>query len=258
MPVRLGGALLAEFVGTFAIVFVGLLAIAFSGGGNGGLLMIALAFGLTVAVMVTATIHTSGGHFNPAVTIGLAVTGKIKPGAAVAYIFIQLVAGVVGALAAHMLVGGGETGATVVFNGVNKFGHTIPVGTGEAVITAPVALLAEVIATFFLVFVIWGSVADPRARNTGGFAIGIAVVIDILCTGPISGASMNPARSFGPALAASLLGKTPNWQQHWVYWVGPIFGGLLAAILYHVVLWPRDSRRGLDPDAVDVPVTQRP
>ena len=98
MPVRLGAALLAEFVGSFALTLVGILAISFASA-NGGLLMVALAHGLILAVMVSATMHTSGGHFNPAVTLGFLVTGKIKPVAAIGYIVIQLIAGLAAALA---------------------------------------------------------------------------------------------------------------------------------------------------------------
>src|SRR4051794_38456477 len=122
MPVRLGGALIAEFIGTFALVFVGTLGIYFSGDGNGGLLMVALAFGLTIAVMVSATIHTSGGHFNPAVTIGLLATGKIKPGAAVAYIIMQLFAAAVGSLAVYAVMGGSTDAAAIVAKGVSDVG----------------------------------------------------------------------------------------------------------------------------------------
>lgn len=245
MPVRLGGALLAEFVGTFALCFVGIMAAVM--GGN--LLVIALAFGLTVAIMVTATIHTSGGHFNPAVTIGFLLTGKIKAPAAVAYILTQLVAAFVAGLMIYAI---SSPSAHVP----KPYGLTV---INPERVSVTVGLVAEILATFFLVFVIWGTAADPRARNTGGFAIGVAVVVDILAFGPITGASMNPARSFGPALAATVLDAgNAGWGHHWIYWVGPILGGVLAAFLYHLVLWPRDPRRGLDPDAVDVAVTQRP
>ena len=247
MPVRLGGALLAEFIGTFALVFIGTIAVAHAPPGLPGLLPVALAFGLTVAVIVSATIHTSGGHLNPAVTLGFLVTGKIKPVAAVSYIGTQLVAATLASLMVYWVAGG--TSYEII--GYTKY--------EPSRVSMMQALLAEILATFFLVFVIWGAVADPRARNTGGFAIGVAVVIDILAIGPITGASMNPARSFGPSLAATILrAEGANWGQQWLYWLGPIAGGLLAAVVYHVVLWPRDPQRGIDPAAVDVAVTQRP
>jgi aquaporin TIP len=258
MPVALGAALLAEFVGSFALTFVGIMAIhsapgwpaAMPGAGHLGLLMVALAHGLILSVMVSATMHTSGAHFNPAVTIGFLVTRKIKPVAAIGYIVIQLLGGVAAALAVYAVFGGGETGASIVKAG------TPDVGQGVATMTA---LLCEIIATFFLVFVIWGTAADPRARNIGGFGIGLVVAADILSVGPITGASMNPCRSFGPTLIGSLAsGGGALWAHHWIYWVGPIIGGVIAALVYHTILWPSDPARGIDPGAVDVPPTQRP
>lgn len=251
MPVRLGACLFAEFVGTFALCFVGIMAIHASGGpSGGGLVTVALAHGLILSVVVSATMQTSGGHLNPAVTLGFLLTGKIKPPAAIAYILIQLLAGTVASLAVYAMFGGGTPGQQVVFNGTPQ----INIGS----FNLSQALLAEIIATFFLTFVIWGSAADPRARNVGGFAIGLTVAADILAIGPITGASMNPARSFGPTLVASLLPNSHLWNTHWVYWVGPIVGACIAAITYHLVLWPRDPKRGIDVPAADVPVTQQP
>ena len=249
MPVPLGAALVAEFVGSFALTFVGIMAIHFSPAG-GGLLMVALAHGLILSVVVSATMQTSGGHLNPAVTLGFLITGKIKPVAAVGYIVIQLLAGVVAALTVYVTFGGGETGARVVFIGTPNVAPNFNVMT---------AVLLEIIATFFLTFVIWGSAADPRARNVGGFAIGLVVAADILAVGPLTGASMNPQRSFGPTLIGSLAeGGGALWANHWVYWVGPIIGACLAALVYKMILWPSDVSRGIDPGAVDVPATQRP
>jgi MIP family channel proteins len=252
MPVRLGAALVAEFVGSFALTFVGILAIhqAASIPAGGGLLAVALAHGLVVSVMVCATMPTSGGHINPAVTIGFLVTGKIKPVAAVGYIVLQLLGGIAAALAVYAIYGGGEAGAKIVYDG------TPAIATG---VSPMVALGCEIIASFFLVFVIWGSAADPRARNVGGFAIGLTVAMDILAIGPITGASMNPQRSFGPALIGSLWsGGSSLWSMHWIYWAGPIIGACLAAVVYQLALWPSDPKRGIDPGAVDVPATQRP
>src|SRR5688572_10461872 len=113
MPVRLGAALLAEFVGTFALCFVGMMAI----NSAVGLFGVALAHGLILSVMVSATMTTNGGHFNPAVTLGFMVTNKIKPVAGIGYIVIQLLAGLVAALAVYVVFGGGNTGALAVYNG---------------------------------------------------------------------------------------------------------------------------------------------
>jgi glycerol uptake facilitator-like aquaporin len=152
----------------------------------------------------------------------------------------------------YLISGADAAAALKVVHGTPEFKYMNPMA----------AMFAEFIGTFFLVFVIWGSVADPRSRNSAGFAIGLTIAADILCLGPLTGASMNPARSFGPTLVSRMLSTSPEgdlfWRHHWVYWVGPIAGGLLAAASYHLVLWPRDARRGIDPPAVDVPPTQRP
>jgi MIP family channel proteins len=198
--------------------------------------------------MVSATIQTSGGHLNPSITIGFMVTRKIKPAAGIAYIITQLIAAVLASFAVYLISGGDPAAAAKILQGTPEFSGS-----------AGLAVLAEIIATFFLAFVIWGSAADPRARNTGGFAIGMAVAADILAIGPITGASLNPSRSFGPTFVASLLqGGGSLWHHHWVYWVGPVVGSVLAATAYHVGLWPSDPKRGLDPAAVDVAKTLRP
>jgi len=251
MPIRLSAALIAEFVGTFALCFVGILAIHHSSQFSGGLLLVALAHGLTLATMISATLQTSGGHLNPAVTLGFIVTGKIKPAAGAAYILVQCLAGVIAGFAVYAIAGGGEAGARVVLGGT-------PTLAGKE-ISGAAALLAELIATFFLVFAVWGSAADPRARNVGGFAIGLTLTAGILAIGPITGGAINPARAFGPAVVASLAENgSIVWRGHWVYWVGPMVGGAMAALIYHLVLWPRDPARGFDAPAVDVPETQRP
>ena len=256
MQVRLGPALVAEFIGSFALTFVGIMAIFAANLGPADaspaakLLAIALAHGLVLAVMVTACMPTSGGHINPAITIGFLITGKIKPAAAIAYIVIQLAGGVVAALAVLALFGP-DGGHNVVVSGTPNLGKD-PAGTP---VRPVVAFLAEVIATFFLAFAVWGTAADPRARNVGGFAIGLTIAFDILAIGPLTGASMNPQRSFGPTLVA---GGSELWRNHWVYWAGPIAGAALASLIYHLVLWPRDRATGTEAPAMDVPPTQRP
>src|SRR5688572_17650890 len=147
MPVRLGAALVAEFVGTFALCCVGIMAIHFAGA-SGGIVAVALAHGIILATMVTAAMHTSGGHFNPAVTLGFIVTSKIKPVAGVGYIVVQLLAGIVAALAVYVMLGANEFAALVVTAGTPD---TAVVDSHH--ISNWVAVLAEIIATFFLVFV---------------------------------------------------------------------------------------------------------
>jgi MIP family channel proteins len=219
---------------------------------------VALAHGLILSVMVSATMQTSGGHLNPAVTISFLLTNKIKPVAAVAYVVIQLLGGVLAALAVYAIFGGGTGAVKVVAGGTPSIGFNPLTNLPYSQATA---LMCEIVATFFLVFVIWGTAADPRARNVGGFGIGLVVAADILSVGPVTGASMNPQRSLGPTLIATLAGEGTGpsmWSTHWIYWVGPIIGALLAAFVYHLVLWPSDPKRGIDPGAVDVPATQRP
>jgi aquaporin Z len=247
MPVRLGAALVAEFVGSFALTFIGIMAIHAS---QGNLLAVAVAHGLTLAIMVTAAMPTSGGHINPAITVGFLVTGKIKPVAGIAYIVLQLLGGIVAALAVYVIFGGGTEAAKIVAAGTPD----VAKGVG-----ARAAVLCEIIATFFLAFAVWGTAADPRNAKVGGFAIGLTIAADILAIGPLTGGSMNPQRSFGPTLIASF-GESGGvlWANHWIYWVGPIVGGAAAALIYNFALWPSDHERGIDPGARDVPPTQRP
>ena len=202
---------IAEFIGTFALCFVGILAIHH----NPGLLGVALAHGLTIAVMASAFGAISGGQFNPAVSVALFVAGKMDAMRAGAYIVTQLVA----ATAAGFLIMAvaGDGGRQIVSNGTPDLGATVTQSQG---------ILMEIVLTFFLVVVIFGTAVDSRAPKMGGLAIGLAVVMDILAGGPISGAAMNPARTFGPALASG------HWNNHLVYWIGPLVGGALAGLLY--------------------------
>lgn len=213
--------LAAEFVGTFAIVFFGAGSVCVSAlpGVNLGLFGIALAFGLIVAVMVSSTGHVSGAHFNPAVTFMCLATKRIGPPMALAYVAAQLAGAVVAAFALRQAFGE-ETWSKVNLG-----------ATGLAAGLSPTMGLAiEAILTFFLVIVIFGTAIDARGHKLGGIAIGGVVCVDILVGGPLTGASMNPARSFGPALAAG------HWQNHFIYWVGPCLGALLAAVVYERLL----------------------
>lgn len=199
---------IAEAIGTFALIFIGVGAIH----ANPGLLGVALAHGLTIAVMVSATMNISGGHLNPAVTLGALVGGKIDRTNAVRYWASQLI---------------GATAAAFVCLGL--FGRSVVVdGTPQlSGGTSPLAgIVIEAILTFFLVFVVYGTAIDERAPRIGGLAIGLTITLDILFGGPLTGAAMNPARTFGPALAASY------WNAHYVYWIGPMLGGAAAGWVY--------------------------
>jgi MIP family channel proteins len=206
----------AEFIGTFALIFIGVGAINNNSIAAGvGLLGIALAHGLTIGVMVSATGGISGGHLNPAVTFGLLVGGKISLMDAVAYWVAQLAGG---AAAGFLLVSiFGANGVAIVAAGTPDLGKDVAQGTG---------IIVEAVLTFFLVFVVYGSAVDVRAPKIGGLAIGATIALDILFGGPLTGGSMNPARTFGPALASG------HWNNHIVYWAGPMLGGALAGLIY--------------------------
>jgi MIP family channel proteins len=206
----------SEFIGTFALVFVGSGAIMVTYGPNapGGLIEVALAHGLILAVMVTALMRISG-HFNPAVTLGFLVTRRIEPMMAGLYIVGQLL-GAMGAAYALKL-----TLPAVLFAATRGGGQSISLD-----ITGAQAVGLEAIATFFLVLAVFGTAVDPKAPKVGGFAIGLTLAAAILAIGPLTGGSLNPARSFGPAVASGI------YEAQLIYWIGPIIGGLVAALLY--------------------------
>lgn len=211
----------AEFIGTFALIFVGVGAIYH----NAGLLAIALAHGLTIAVMVSATGGISGGHLNPAVTFGLLVGRKISLSNSIAYWIAQLAGASAAAFLLLFLFTGqvdpnnqGLPASTIVANGT-------PTLAAKGVTFAQ-GVIIEAVLTFFLVFVVYGSAVDARAPKIGGLAIGLTVALDILFGGPFTGAAMNPARVFGPALASG------HWTGHAIYWLGPMLGGGLAGLVY--------------------------
>jgi MIP family channel proteins len=216
----------AEFIGIFALTFVGGASIMSATLSNvHPLLNAAIAHGLILALMVTATMRISG-HLNPAVTIGFLVTRRIEPMMAVVYIIAQLLGALVAAYALKAVFP--ETVATASRLGGQMVSGDI--GMGQAI-------LCEAIATFFLVFVVFGTAVDPAAPKVGGFAIGLVVTADILAIGTRTGASMNPARTFGPAVVSGVL------EGQAVYWIGPILGGIAAALLYDSLF----LRRGKEP-----------
>jgi aquaporin Z len=210
-------AFLAEFIGTFALIFVGAGSIAVNhyNGGDTQLLGIALAHGLTIAVMVSATAAISGGHLNPAVTIGLLSAGYIDLKNATGYVLSQLAGA---ALAALLL------GIVIPISSVSAVNLGIPaLGVG---VSPASGIIMEGITTFFLVFVVMGTAVDSRAPKVGGLFIGLTVTLGILVAGPITGGAMNPARYFGPALVSG------NFSEFWVYLIGPLLGGVCAALVY--------------------------
>lgn len=217
----------AEAIGTFALIFIGVLSIV--GPALGGapesvpsLVSIAFAHGLTIAVMVAALAGVSGGHFNPAVTFGFVATGRMRITTGAFYWTAQLFGGVA---AAFLLVGLFD--ATAVSRGTPDLGRNVSTFAGIAL---------EALTTFFLVFVIFGTAVDERApKGVFPLAIGLTIVLDIMAIGPLTGAAMNPARAFGPALASG------HWNNHLVYWIGPLLGGAAGAAVQHSFLMAPSS-----------------
>lgn len=215
-----GRAFVAEVIGTFYLCFAGIAAILSDAAGSGaGIVGIALAHGLALSIAVNVFGGISGAHFNPAVTIGLLATGRISPPKAAGYVVAQLAGATLAAFACRQVFPDSIVSSA-------KLGIPLPgldwVGSGTI-------LVVEFILTFLLLTSIFGTAVDERGRavKIGGFGIGLTVAFDILAAGKITGASMNPARSFGPALVLQ------HWDFHWCYWVGPIAGGVVAASLYH-------------------------
>jgi MIP family channel proteins len=213
--------LVAEFIGAFALVFFGEGAVCadqfLHGSGGLGLLGIALAHGLAIAIMVSALGHISGGHFNPAITIGFWVTKRLSTLDTLLYWAAQLA----GAIAAAFILKA-----------------IVPEDTWRAVALGTPALardfsrlsgmVLEAVTTFFLVLMVFATAVDEKGtfHSIAGFAIGLSIALGIMVAGPFTGGALNPARAFGPALASS------HWANWGVYWVGPLAGGFIAALLY--------------------------
>jgi aquaporin Z len=187
------------------------------------LLEIALAHGLILAVMVSALMRISG-HFNPAVTAGFLVTRRIEPMMAGVYVVAQLIGAI---LAAYLLK---WTFPVALFESTRGGGQSVALQ-----ISGLQAFVLEVVGTFFLVITVFGTAVDPRAPRIGGLAIGFVVAADILALGPLTGGSMNPARSFGPAVASGV------FEAQSIYWLAPITGGIIAALLYEYLFLRRET-----------------
>ena len=217
-------ATFAEFIATLLFVFLGAGSVVVSGMlidadlTAARLILIALAHGFAIALLAYATAHISGGHINPAVTFAAVLTRKISMTRGSMFVAAQIVGGVIGAL----LVAGVVSGAIDGNLGAHALGSEVSVGQG---------LLMEIIISFALVFVIFATAIDPKAAagNLAPLAIGLTVLVTHLLAVPITGASMNPARSFGPALVSGA------WSDHWIYWLGPLIGAAIAGLVYRYV-----------------------
>jgi len=208
----------AEAIGTGALVFVGAGSIITQvATGEGSLLTVALAHGIVLGIMVTAFGHISGGHLNPAVTFGFLVTKRIEAKMAGVYWASQLAGAVIAAALLRAVFDDELVRAANL--GAPSLGGGVSIGEG---------FLLEVVMTFFLVLVVFATAADPRGafKVVGGFAIGLTIGVDIMVGGPLTGGAMNPARAFGPQLVGWF------WQDDWLYYLAPLTGGAIAALLY--------------------------
>lgn len=207
--------LIAELIGTFTLIFIGAGAGAI---GVGGLVGVAFAHGLVVLAFAYAYGHISGTHINPAVTIGLWAGKQIDAVTAVAYIVVQLIGGTLGAFALRSVLGGTASGLGATVLGAN--------------VTPVQGFVVELLLTFFLVNTIFNTAVNGKSGNHAPLAIGLTLVFAILMGGPLTGASLNPARTLGPAL------MTGNYANLSIYLIAPPLGGILAALLYQIVLRP--------------------
>jgi MIP family channel proteins len=211
--------LIAEFLGTFALIFVGCGSVLADNYARFGLLGIAAAHALVLAIMISSLMNISGGHFNPAVTVGLLVGKRIDARTSAFYIVAQLVGGVVGAAFLHFILP-----APIVK--VTNLGT--PTLAPAMLFWQAVAM--EAVLTFFLVSAVYGTAVQKNAPKIAGFGIGLTLLFDILVGGGLTGAAMNPARAFAPALISG------TWTAQAVWWIGPLLGGILAGLLWDRVL----------------------
>jgi MIP family channel proteins len=221
----------AEFVGSFALVFLSAGSICAnqflrtSGQAGIGLLGIALAHGLAMGIMVTSLGHISGGHFNPAITIGFWVTRKLSTMNTLAFWAAQLAGAAAAAYSLRLLPFDVWT--------------AVQLGTPDLAsgISRTTGMIFESIMTFFLVFVVFATCVDAHGafNKIGGFAVGLTITTGALFGGPFTGAALNPARAFGPALAAN------HWTNHGVYWIGPLAGGVAAGWLYDMLFLKKEQ-----------------
>lgn len=230
--------IVAELVGTFLFFFVGIGAVASldraaaSGAaldGAAGLIVVALAHGVVLAVLVSALGAVSGGHFNPAVTLGVWLSGKLPWRQSLAYVIAQLIGGLLAALAVRVVIPASISptlGTPALGVGIDPFA----------------GILVETVLTVILVTAVLGTAVDPRGPKIGGLAIGFAVAADIMMGGPLTGAAMNPARWFGPAAATGM------WDNWYVWIAGPLLGGALAALAYRY-LFASEARLERTPTA---------
>ena len=223
MSHRIAPKLLAEFIGTFAFVFIGAGTAAVVGDGIGlaGVVAIAFAHGLAIMVFAFAYGSVSGGHMNPAVTVGVLAAGAMSVVEAIGYIISQLIGGVAGALLLRTVLGGAGTGL-----GTPALAHDLALGALSLTITPAAGFMIEALLGFFLVTVVLSTAVAGRAGSLAPLAIGMTLTLNILMGGALTGAPFNPARALGPMIA------TGNFRDAWLYVTAPIVGAIVAAILH--------------------------
>ena len=217
---RIAPKLIAEFIGTFALVFIGAGAAAVIGDGVGlpGIAAIAFAHGLTLMVFAFAYGRVSGGHMNPAVTVGVLAAGAIRVGEATGYIVSQLIGGIAGALLLRAVLGGAATGL-----GTPHLAYALTLGATTLTITPAAGFTIEATLAFFLVTVVLSTAVAGRAGNLAPLAIGMTLTLNIIMGGALTGAPFNPARALGPMVA------TGNFVDAWLYMIAPLVGAIVAA-----------------------------
>jgi len=223
---RLIRPLTAEFLGTYALVFAGTAATVADNfpGAKFGVLGIALAHGLVLAAWITATGGISGGHLNPAVTLGFLATKRIEVKTGLFYIVAQLLGGLAGAYTSRFVI-------------PNNVGRVVSNGVPQISISSNFnqAVGLEAVMTFMLMSAVMGTIVNPKAPKLGGLWVGLTLIGMILLGGPVTGAALNPARAFGPAVVSGV------WTAQLAYWLGPIVGAVAAALVWDKVLLKEEA-----------------
>jgi MIP family channel proteins len=228
MPNRIAPKLLAELIGTFAFVFIGAGASAVIGDGVGlpGITAIALAHGLTITAFVFAYGSVSGGHMNPAVTVGVLAAGAMRVGEAAGYIVSQLVGGVLAAYLLRAVLQGPATGL-----GTPALAHNLSLGVTSVTITPLAGFVIEAVLAFFLVTIVLNTAVASRASHFAPLAIGMTVTFNIIMGGALTGAAFNPALVLGPMIV------TGDLSNAWLYMAAPIAGALIAVVVNRGLAW---------------------
>src|SRR6195952_310582 len=230
---QIASKLIAELIGTFAFVFIGAGTAAVVGDGVGlpGITAVAFAHGLAIMAFAFAYGSVSGGHMNPAVTVGVLAAGAMSVGEAIGYIVSQLIGGVAGAILLRTVLGGIATGL-----GMPALAHNLALGATSLTITPAAGFMIEAVLAFFLVTVVLSTAVAGRAGNLAPLAIGMTLTLNIIMGGALTGAAFNPARALGPMVA------TGNFNDAWLYVIAPLVGAIVAALVHTGLTWLAQPR----------------